>query len=163
MLKFFTICLSAFLICFSSDVSAQSVTIDSSWNNHFIERYSKAIIKNDSALYIELLISQHEMDSIVTKLKIENPNCITDIEQNMTANRLEKQFHLVVSFFRNLKSLNFGKGYEINGCGDIKGLKFNIYGSCGPQKAVRSRTLTFLKFNNDTYRLLFDIPVGNSN
>ena len=163
MLKLYTLCLFSLFFYSSSSLRAQTQALDSLWNNQFIKKYSEAIIKHDSTMYFNLLISQVEIDSIVASLKTENPNCITDIESTMNVSLLKKQFQNVLSFFRNVRSIKFGKGYYINGCADIKGIKFNISGICGPQKVERTRTLSFIQMNNSRYKLIFDVAVTNSN
>ena len=102
MLKLYTLCLFSLFFYSSSSLRAQTQALDSLWNNQFIKKYSEAIIKHDSTMYFNLLISQVEIDSIVASLKTENPNCITDIESTMNVSLLKKQFQNVLSFFRNV-------------------------------------------------------------
>ena len=62
------------------------------WADTFIKKYTQALQKQDTVLYESLIVSQIEVDSLIRELLFKVPNCITDVEKNITVDKLIKQF-----------------------------------------------------------------------
>lgn len=125
------------------------------WADVFIKKYTQALQKQDTVLYESLIVSQIEVDSLIRELLFKVPNCITDVEKNITVDKLIKQFYQFKDYKSNISHIDINNIYAINGCGNVKGFKINIKCEC-IDKMIRYRTLTFITINGIN-KLMFDI------